>query len=854
MPRKRPSYFDYKIPCNLLIVIILTFSINTAALSAELKKTQQKQPILEPSVQAQYEELSRSLTKAIENEKVLLEETTIKKEEFSQLELTHVKEIGAVKLQLSVFSNLLSLSNAPLEDLEKALSSLKQIIENSALKLKELSEWKENLEQQLKSLDDQKSINETQIENIKDYGSPLPPLLRTTLGQLKEINSLLQQKDRYLRDLQGKAEKLSTEWLQVQEEASIVLQKMEAKIAERKKEELFRRSKNPLTALGIKEIQEELENLLSITKRSLTTDFWMNHLRFVWDTGGVLLITSFLVLVIVEWILIWIRKLFRSYITESMKLRKEWLWIFFQLITGSLPLAGVTVFVYVYSLARNLYEASTPLRLIIFILLLWLFSSWVIHFLKLISERITGDGGKLILSRIRRFISVVRWLILGHLCLQELLGRNGYLLLIYRFLLEILFLIWTIELSRFVKNHIISDQASQPIRIRRAAKFLVGWLYVIATGGILLELAGYSFLAVLWFLNWGRTLVLCLWLFIFFMVLREWEEVADRAFELGEDSESVTRSSFEWLTVRLLWVVWAFAVIVGILIAWGAEQTVIVTLFRILNTPIPIGSFTFRLSGLFYAALILALTHVGVRLVKHLLRHRILRNSGLELGLQESITTISGYVLWFFGTLAALNALGFSGTSLTVVFGALGVGLGFGLQNIFNNFISGLILLFERPIQVGDAIEVDGVWGEVKKINFRSTVIQTWDNASLIIPNSEFISGRVTNWSFKDLRVRSNIDIGVSYGSDVELVRKTLLEIANNHPNVLKTPEPSVLFLNFGDSALIFRLRVWTTVNIRLQVETEIRFEIYRLFNERKIEIPFPQRDIHIKSIVSSNS
>ncbi|MBW1974240.1 MAG: mechanosensitive ion channel [Deltaproteobacteria bacterium] len=223
----------------------------------------------------------------------------------------------------------------------------------------------------------------------------------------------------------------------------------------------------------------------------------------------------------------------------------------------------------------------------------------------------------------------------------------------------------------------------------------------------------------------------------------------------------------------------------------------------------------------------------------------------MEVGLQESITTISAYVLWFLGVLAALNALGFSGTSLTVAFGALGVGLGFGLQNIFNNFVSGLILLFERPIQVGDVIEMGGIWGEVKKINVRSTVVQTWDNASLIIPNSEFISGRVTNWSFKDMRLRRNIDVGVAYGSDVELVRQTLLEIADRHPGVFKKPEPSVLFLDFGDSALIFRLRVWVTVYDCIQVETDIRFEIDRLFRERGIEIPFPQRDIHIKSVVS---
>ena len=141
--------------------------------------------------------------------------------------------------------------------------------------------------------------------------------------------------------------------------------------------------------------------------------------------------------------------------------------------------------------------------------------------------------------------------------------------------------------------------------------------------------------------------------------------------------------------------------------------------------------------------------------------------------------------------------------TLAVTFGALGIGLGFGLQNIFNNFVSGIILLFERPIQVGDAIEVNGTWATVTKINVRSTIVQTYDNASLIIPNSDLISQQVTNWSFKDLRLRRKISVGVAYGSDI-------------------------------DNMFI--------------AETDVRFEINRLFNERKIEIAFPQRDLHIRS------
>ena len=193
--------------------------------------------------------------------------------------------------------------------------------------------------------------------------------------------------------------------------------------------------------------------------------------------------------------------------------------------------------------------------------------------------------------------------------------------------------------------------------------------------------------------------------------------------------------------------------------------------------------------------------------------------------------------------------MGVNATSLAVIFGALSIGIGFGLQNIFNNFISGLILLFERPIQVGDYIEVGGLWAEVKQINVRATVVQTFDNASVIIPNSELISQQVTNWSFKDKRMRRNLEIGVAYGSDIDLVKKTLLDIARNTRGVLKYPRPEVLFIDHADSALIFRLRIWVDVDDFWTVASEIRFDIDRRFRELAIEIAFPQRDLHIRTL-----
>lgn len=253
--------------------------------------------------------------------------------------------------------------------------------------------------------------------------------------------------------------------------------------------------------------------------------------------------------------------------------------------------------------------------------------------------------------------------------------------------------------------------------------------------------------------------------------------------------------------------------------------------------------------SLLVALAVLLATHAVTRIWYRLFHQKFLVESGMDPGVQESMTSITTYLIWVLGILVALHVFGFDMTSITLVFGALGIGLGFGLQNIFNNFISGIILLFERPIQVGDNVEIGGTWAVVKKINVRSTFVQTYDNATLIIPNSDFISTQVTNWSFKDKRLRRVVEVGVAYGSDTERVKNTLLEAPDRIPRVLKYPMPDVLFTSFGDSALIFKLRFWTKVDYFYPVESSVRYEIDRLFRERGIEISFPQRDIHIRSV-----
>jgi small-conductance mechanosensitive channel len=230
------------------------------------------------------------------------------------------------------------------------------------------------------------------------------------------------------------------------------------------------------------------------------------------------------------------------------------------------------------------------------------------------------------------------------------------------------------------------------------------------------------------------------------------------------------------------------------------------------------------------------------------------KQSSIERGAQEAIVTLSGYVGMIIAALIGLSLAGFSFTNVAIIAGALSVGIGFGLQNIVNNFISGIILLFERPIRTGDWIVVGNTEGYVRKISIRSTQIETFDRADVIVPNSEFISNQVTNWMLRDPWGRVIVPIGVAYGSDVELVRDLLLQVAKEHPLVIadstRVSPPKVMFRGFGDSALNFELRCFIrNVDQRLATLSDLNFAIEKTLREANIQIPFPQRDLHLRSV-----
>ncbi|MGA7826870.1 MAG: mechanosensitive ion channel domain-containing protein [Geobacteraceae bacterium] len=252
---------------------------------------------------------------------------------------------------------------------------------------------------------------------------------------------------------------------------------------------------------------------------------------------------------------------------------------------------------------------------------------------------------------------------------------------------------------------------------------------------------------------------------------------------------------------------------------------------------------------IYLVVLIYLLFYLSEKL-KILVADKILARRNIDIGVRQAMATILRYVIIAIGFIIILQTAGIDLTALNVLAGAVGIGVGFGLQNIASNFISGLIILFERPIKIGDRIEVGNVEGDVVQIKGRSTTVVTNDNIAIIVPNSNFITQNVVNWSLHGKSVRFKVPVGVSYKSDVRLVEKLLLEAADENPDVLKAPPPAVRFMEFGDSALLFELRVWSTSLVQKKglLISSLNFSIIEKFRENGIEIPFPQRDLYLRS------
>src|SRR5262249_29810486 len=235
-------------------------------------------------------------------------------------------------------------------------------------------------------------------------------------------------------------------------------------------------------------------------------------------------------------------------------------------------------------------------------------------------------------------------------------------------------------------------------------------------------------------------------------------------------------------------------------------------------------------------------------LIRFVLKEDVYPRLLLGRGLTDAVSSLLHYAILVVGFLLALAALGVDLTKVTILAGAFGVGIGFGLQAVVNNFVSGLLVLFERRIEVGDAVKVGDVEGRVQQLGMRACTVRTWEGAEVIVPNATLIADKVTNWTLSDRQRRIDVRVGVAYGTPPDKMLEIMLAVARAHPRVLSQPEPVALFQGFGESALLFELQVWTDrFELWVQTRSELSVALYAALSEAGFEIPFPQREVRLR-------
>lgn len=445
-----------------------------------------------------------------------------------------------------------------------------------------------------------------------------------------------------------------------------------------------------------------------------------------------------------------------------------------------------------------------------------------------------------------------------HVPLSLIVAITGFLTIVTALLL----LASLRTLTRGLRNARLDEEAAAPASAAQAPKGSIWrWALPLAWGAsfvtIIAALIGY--IAFGWFLLgqliWTGALLAALYL-----LLNLTETLFLKAFHkdsaLGRslfENVGVTGNRIEQIgailsgLIRLLLI--ALAAIL-ILSPWGLDANNALGSAKALFFGVKIGGLTISISAILLAISIFTVATLATRGIQNWVEHRFLPHTALDIGIRNSIRTGLGYIGIIIAAAVALSYLGLNLENIAIVAGALSVGIGFGLQSVVNNFVSGLILLWERPIKTGDWIVAGGEQGYVRRINVRSTEIETFDRATVVVPNSNLISDVVKNWMHRDMIGRVIVPIGVSYDSDPDQVKSILLEVARGHSMIVGYPAPNVYFTGFGDSSLDFQLRCYlSNVDYMLSVTSDLRFEIMRRFREANIEIPFPQRDINLRDM-----
>ncbi len=557
----------------------------------------------------------------------------------------------------------------------------------------------------------------------------------------------------------------------------------------------------------------------------------------------------------------WAQERFHRWRAETDDLHLLPLFILGLIVIRNLFLLGLIFWLVLFCWVFSLLEFH-PVQIILSILV----TLWILRLgLRAVHTFFAGkaEGGVLSLDAFtaryyrRSFKIFLVYLFLGllGLAIVDLLGFPPTSREFLEHFFQVMILFWILWFLRRAYLVRLLPALPDPPWVRRleVMQALRGLVIFLLTVIVLADLLGFQHLS--FYLAQGVTwtwldlmLIWLLWLMaerILVHLLHPEESWAQRRFPERQEVLQRLYSMGRWLLSLLL----GAGVAYWSLYSWGIKASELAWAFQWMSWGPNLGPVHLTVLHLGGALLAIYLGVIISRFLRALVTIKIFPYTGLDSGVQYTIATSLHYVVLILAIIVALNIVGFPLTNLFIVAGALGVGIGFGLQNIVNNFLSGLILLFERPIKVGDMLVIDGQWGKVKEIKVRSTVFETFDRYVLIIPNSDLVSNKVINWTHYGAGInRLTLKVGVSYGSDVRKVTELLTEVCKANPRVVDDPPPQIYFGVYGDSSLDFTIWVhlWTPSD-RIPATHELNTAIFETFQQRGIEIPFPQRDLHIK-------
>ncbi|MGW8187149.1 MAG: mechanosensitive ion channel domain-containing protein, partial [Desulfobacterales bacterium] len=687
-------------------------------------------------VLASAEQMAKSLDSALNSQRAELTDLKMLQRQLETLQDAVQTEIKAYDSQDAAFGQLLLMSKLRIEDLENA-------IKDNRLASRALAERIDSFQKRLDTTSilfqettDRIEMAQKQISDIRQSqlsDSEKRQLDTATQELLQVLKEKKQLGERYLKIYGDLLDRIKS----ALEAKKAIGEKLTAQLKSLKKASLFERV-DPFRDLSGKAFREELQFFWS----RLTSFFSSATWKALWERikmGGFGPWSVFLAALVVLIALPGRYRIVLKRIEEKCEGPQRYfrrLGLF--LLRRSLPILGMTLLFGFYSTARfSLLDVDLG-RFLFYIFLLLLVTRWGLDYLKHGFRGPPTDLRSFVSRHLKRFLRVFRAAGSVALLLLWIEGRDSLLALMARAIVSAFFLAWAVLFWRQMKPVVrvgVRDGQSAPDP--KGISLVKGWTYLLFGGTLLLDVVGYSTLAGHWFRAWTESMALLFWGWISLNTIQEWHHDYRTGLAAVDAETSVTGAlHWHWSLIQLARVIWLFSLTAGLIWIWDPSGFIWSRLKYFFDFMISIGSLNLSLKGVVLAIAIIFITHLAVRVGRELLKEKILAKQSLERGLQDSILTITSYLGWGLGLMLALGTLGVNATSLAVIFGALSIGIGFGLQNIFNNFISGLILLFERPIQVGDYVEVGGLWAEVKKINVRATVVQTFDNASVIIPNS----------------------------------------------------------------------------------------------------------------------